>query len=250
MIQSLVRSMEVLEILGSEPRAFSLIEISQAAQLPPSTVHRVLQTFCSQGYVVKEESTHLYKLGPALVALGISASRQVDLRRAVMPRLRDLTALIGEDSYMVIRNGFKGLIMDKVEGPSQLKVVEHFGYEQDLHVGGIRKSLLAYSPEEFIEQYCEYYAKKHGVVDTRDMIESLEKVREDGVSITTGEYIKEGIGVGCPVFDGHGDVVASVGDIMPVSRAHGDNFLEVKDQVKLTAHMISRDIGYSKIKLK
>lgn len=46
MIQSLLRSMELLEVLKEKNRNFSIAELAEAMDLPPSTVHRILQTFC------------------------------------------------------------------------------------------------------------------------------------------------------------------------------------------------------------
>ena len=51
MIQSLLRSMELLEVLKEKNRNFSIAELAEAMDLPPSTVHRILQTFCEKKYV-------------------------------------------------------------------------------------------------------------------------------------------------------------------------------------------------------
>ena len=48
MIQSLLRSMELLEVLKEKNRSFSIAELADAITLPPSTVHRILQTFCEK----------------------------------------------------------------------------------------------------------------------------------------------------------------------------------------------------------
>ncbi len=49
--------------------------------------------------------------------------------------------------------GNKGLVIEKVDGPNHIKVVEEFGYEMYLHCGAIRKVLLAYQSPSFIEEY-------------------------------------------------------------------------------------------------
>lgn len=247
MIQSLIRAMDILEILSKECRPYSLVEISHQSKLPASTVHRILQTFCADSYVLRDETTHLYKLGPALVALGSSASRHVDLRKAVMPELRALTRETGEDSYMVIKNGFKGVIVDKVEGPSQLKVVEHFGYEQDLSIGGLRKALLAFSSADFISQYSDYFLTCHTTAELEKLNSSINKIIRQRVAVTAGEYIKEGIGIGAPVFDSKGEVVASIGMIMPATRAHPEVLERLKKSVVTTAENISRNLGHAPI---
>ena len=55
MIQSLVRSMELLEVLREKNRSFSIAELAEDMNLPPSTIHRILQTFCEKKYVIRDE---------------------------------------------------------------------------------------------------------------------------------------------------------------------------------------------------
>ena len=55
MIQSLLRSMELLEVLKEKNRNFSIAELAEAMDLPPSTVHRILQTFCEKKYVIRDD---------------------------------------------------------------------------------------------------------------------------------------------------------------------------------------------------
>ena len=70
MIQSLQRSMELLETMAVPDKSFSVSELSERLNLPPSTIHRILKTFCAMQYVTKDNVAHLYKLGPALILLG------------------------------------------------------------------------------------------------------------------------------------------------------------------------------------
>ena len=73
MIQSLLRSMELLDVLAAENRSFSIAELAEAMDLPPSTIHRILQTFSEKRYVIRDERSHTYRLGPALIPLGKAA---------------------------------------------------------------------------------------------------------------------------------------------------------------------------------
>ena len=75
MIQSLLRSMELLEVLKEQNRNFSIAELSESMNLPPSTIHRILQTFCEKKYVIRDDRSHTYRLGPALIPLGKAAAR-------------------------------------------------------------------------------------------------------------------------------------------------------------------------------
>ena len=153
MIQSLLRSMELLEVLKEKNRNFSIAELAEAMDLPPSTVHRILQTFCEKKYVIRDDRSHTYRLGPALIPLGKAAARGIRLQDAAHSILTQLAKQTKEDAYLVIPVGNKGLVIEKVDGPSHLKVVEEFGYEMYMHCGAIRKVLLAWQTPAFIDEY-------------------------------------------------------------------------------------------------
>ena len=66
MIQSLLRALELLEYLKEPAHDYTIAELADALQLPRSTVHRMLQTFCEKRFVVRDLSLiHIY---PALCA--------------------------------------------------------------------------------------------------------------------------------------------------------------------------------------
>ena len=152
MIQSLLRSMELLEVLKEKNRNFSIAELAEAMDLPPSTVHRILQTFCEKKNVMRYDRSHTYRLGPALIPLGKAAARGIRLQDAAHGILAQLAKQTKEDAYLVIPVGNKGLVIEKVDGPSHLKVVEEFGYEMYMHCGAIRKVLLAWQSPAFIDE--------------------------------------------------------------------------------------------------
>lgn len=56
MIQSLLRAMELLELLKEANHKYSIAELSESTGLPPSTIHRILQTFCEKKYVIRDET--------------------------------------------------------------------------------------------------------------------------------------------------------------------------------------------------
>ena len=110
MIQSLLRSMELLEVLKEKNRSFTIAELADTMNLPPSTVHRILQTFCEKKYVIRDERSHTYRLGPALIPLGKAASKGIRLQDAAKPILASLSQKTGEDVYLMIPVGNKGLV--------------------------------------------------------------------------------------------------------------------------------------------
>lgn len=248
MIQSLLRSLELLDVLKEKNRSFSIAELAEAMNLPPSTIHRILQTFCEKKYVIRDERSHTYRLGPALIPLGKAAAKGIRLQDAAKPILASLSEQTGEDVYLIIQIGNKGLVIEKYDGPSHLKVVEEFGYEMYLHCGAIRKVLLAYQTPAFIDEYfkniiLEEHAFPH--VHPADLHTELEKIRADGLAISRGDYVTDAIGIGAPVFNADGAVCASIGIIAPELRIQtAEHIQNLQAQVKRYAAELSSDLGY------
>lgn len=191
--------MELLEVLKEKNRNFSIAELAEAMDLPPSTVHRILQTFCEKKYVIRDDRSHTYRLGPALIPLGKAAARGIRLQDAAHGILAQLAKQTKEDAYLVIPVGNKGLVIEKVDGPSHLKVVEEFGYEMYMHCGAIRKVLLAWQTPAFIDEYFKniiLHDQAFPHVRPDDLREELKKIRQDGYAITHGEYVTDALGIG------------------------------------------------------
>lgn len=250
MIQSLLRSMELLEVLQEKNRSFSIAELADAMDLPPSTVHRILQTFCEKKYVMRDERSHTYRLGPALIPLGKAAARGIRLQDAAYPVLASLSAKTEEDSYLVIPVGNKGLVIEKVDGPNHLKVVEEFGYEMYMHCGAIRKVLLAHQTPAFIDEYFKnvvVHDRAFPHVRPEDLRTELTQIRQDGFAITRGEYVNDAIGIGAPVFNSEGELAGSIGIIAPSIRINNEELLlKQRELVQQSAKDLSADLGFTR----
>lgn len=249
MIQSLLRSMELLEVLKEKNRSFTIAELADTMNLPPSTIHRILQTFCEKKYVIRDDRSHTYRLGPALIPLGKAASRGIRLQDAAKPILAELSEKTKEDVYLIIPVGNKGLVIEKVDGPSHLKVVEEFGYEMYLHCGAIRKVLLAYQSPNFIDEYFKNIIMQDRAfphVRPADLRAELDKIRYEGYAISRGDYVSDAIGIGAPVYNAEGELACSIGIIAPEIRIENDEHLKVQlDLVKHYAAELSSDLGYT-----
>ena len=250
MIQSLLRSMEILEILKENSHKYSIAELAERTSRPPSTVHRILQTFCDMNYVLRDDSAHTYELGPALISLGRAAASNFRIQNAAAPILRQLSSSTREDTYLIIQSSDKGLVLVKQDGPNHLKVVAEFGYEMDLHCGAIRKVLLAYQSEAYINYYLDTRLDRPEAfpqISRRALELELEQIRRDGVAVTHGEYVHDAAGIGAPVYGPDNKVIASIGLVAPYSRIPNEKHLEkLMEDVKNAAHDLSVMSGSAK----
>lgn len=249
MIQSLLKTIEILEILKVN-KSCTIAKIVEEQGLPPSTVHRILKTLCSKKYVVKDGNSHYYMLGPALISLGTAASKNIHLQKIAYPILKKLVTLTGEDSFLVIPVGNKGIVLERLDGPRTLKIVEEFGDELYLHYGAIRRAILAYQDKKFIESYIKKVidGKKCKLKMTgEELFEKIEKIKREGISTSSGDYVKGTMGIAAPIFNSSGKVIASIGIVALKNKGLTEDRIEnLKEIVKSVSKELSQCMGYFK----
>src|SRR4029078_2429495 len=71
-IQSLDRATAILRALASGPRRLGVSELAERLGLARPTVHGLLQTLQTHGFVEQDPYSDKYQLGPGLLQLGYS----------------------------------------------------------------------------------------------------------------------------------------------------------------------------------
>jgi DNA-binding IclR family transcriptional regulator len=111
--QTLVRGLDVLELVASGPAALSAI--SRQLGLSRSTVHRLATTLLERRYL-NMTPRRGYSLGPKLLELGFRAREQISLVRLARPYLEALAAETGDVAVLAVRDGDDALIADRAAG--------------------------------------------------------------------------------------------------------------------------------------
>ena len=95
LVHSVVRALTLLDTLADQGRAIGIADLSKRVRLHVSTVHRLLATLISRGYVRQNPETGKYALGVRSFVLGQAYLEQMDLRRIVRPALQRLVQTTG-----------------------------------------------------------------------------------------------------------------------------------------------------------
>jgi DNA-binding IclR family transcriptional regulator len=82
LIQSVLRAVNLLELVAHSERGLSLGEVCTALGLKQPTAHNLMRTLASRGLVEKTSSPVRYRLGPAVLALAGEYSTHNLIRRA------------------------------------------------------------------------------------------------------------------------------------------------------------------------
>jgi IclR family KDG regulon transcriptional repressor len=218
---------------------------SQRVRPSPSTAFRLLTTLVQLRFVEYDSGTRNYQLGLKLLELGYLVSQRLDLPARAMPYLRNLAQESGETAHLSIRDGSEGVFIAKVDGEHGVRMHTPLGRRVPLHSGASMKSLLADLSDEELEAYINDQVNSNAPVPDHDrLIEQLHRLRKHGFCVTRSEQTMGAAGVGAPVRDHAGQVIAALTISGPETRFTKENVEKFAALVKHAAAALSVQLGY------
>src|SRR5690349_15130648 len=152
------RAFALLRVLAGAPAGgLRLKDIAEAAALPRPTVHRVLATLISEGMVERDDGGKHYRLGLALFVLAARAGNPMNLRELCRPSLLRLTGALGETIFLLVRNGFDAVCIDRTSGPLPIRsFTGDIGGSVMLGIGQGSMAILAHLPATEQDEIIRY----------------------------------------------------------------------------------------------
>jgi DNA-binding IclR family transcriptional regulator len=115
------RVVRVLGLLAERPKARpTLTEISQRLGITKATCLGIVGTLVRAGYLVRDDATKTYALGPALLGLGRAAQAGFASLEVARPHLRALTARFGLSATASTLLGDDIVVLDRTGPPGDL----------------------------------------------------------------------------------------------------------------------------------
>lgn len=203
-IKVLDRSVLILKAIAERPR--TLAELCEATALPRATAHR-LATALEVHRLVTRTPDGRWTTGPGLSELTpVTSDLLTDAAAHVLPQLMETT---GESVQIYRLTGDTRTCIASMEPPTGLRNTVPVGSRMSLLAGSAARVLIAFAPEEFIEQ----------ILPRADFTrQDLDDCRRLGWSETVGERDAALASVSAPIKDSHGNVIAVVSVSGPVER--------------------------------
>ena len=203
-LHGLERAVSVLEALSESDTPLSLAEICQRMGLHKSTAHRSLMVL-ERSALIERTLENRFRLGLRLYELGNRAVEQIDLRARVYPFFRRLAAEVGETVHLGVLQKTSVVYLDKVEPNRRVCMSSKIGTSNPVYCTSMGKAMLAFQPEEMIEEivakirFTPYTPKT--LCSREKLLEYLKIVRRRGYAIDDQE-IELGVRcVGAPVLN-------------------------------------------------
>ncbi|BCT77522.1 IclR family transcriptional regulator [Sinomonas cyclohexanicum] len=194
-VQSVERVFELLELITDAGGDVTLSELSSSTELPLPTIHRLLRTLVSLGYV-RQLPNRRYALGPRLIRLGEGANKQ--LGAVARPQLQMLVERLGETSNMAVLDSDMVIYVAQVPSPHAMRMFTEVGRRAHTHDTGVGKAILAQLDDEQVRSIVARQGMPtptaYSLGDIDSLLSDLDKIRARGYAIDEQE---QEIGVRC-----------------------------------------------------
>lgn len=221
-VKTVDRLVKVLDCFTPEQPVWSLAELSDQLQLPPSTLHRFLVSLEAHGILRRDLSDKRWQLGYRTFIWGSLAAESTGLRHIARPILRELVAATGETSILTVYHEQEVICVAKVETSHSVRMTLEVGSRRPPHAGASSKVLMAYLPEEEIQAIIRDKGLPklctNTITDPDELMAELARIRERGYAESREETDLGAWGVATPILDRTGGAVAAIGIAGPSSR--------------------------------
>jgi DNA-binding IclR family transcriptional regulator len=242
------RALGILKILGSgNPQGMRLTDIAAASGVSQPTAHRTLKALMAEGFVEQSEASRRYQLALDFFVLAARAAHAGGLRSTARPALLRLSSTLSDSVFLLVRNGFDALCLDRVEGPFPIRTFTgDIGGKVPLGIGQGSLAILSYLPEGERETIIRFNVPRlldRGSFDEVGLRMQIENVRKKGfASLNTG-LIPGMAGVGVPILDSEGRAVAALSIGTLSERLEGDRLPLVVELLQKEANGIGRQLN-------
>jgi DNA-binding IclR family transcriptional regulator len=212
---SLHRAIAVLRSLGAGGSAgLRLTDLAAAVNLPRPTAHRLLRSLTEEGIVAFDAGTKRYSLGLDLFVLASRAGNVSGLREISRPHLLHLTGTLGETVFLLVRNGYDAICIERSAGPLPIRsFTGDIGGKVLLGVGQGSTAILAFLPAEEQDEVIRHNLprmQEMGPFDEASLRSKLAEVQRLGFCYQWSGLIPGMAGLGVPILDRKGYPLASI----------------------------------------
>ena len=243
------RLVHLIKLIASGPHTFSLREFAARADLPASSVHRLLKILEKTGFV-ERGAGQTYRSGRELNRIASQLVSRFDLARSARPLLEDLVDRFHETALLSVYSpsARRAVVAEVVLTPHPLRYNIEKGLEVSLPWGSLGRAILAFLPKSEIEMVLRN--ENAGPLTGRprparnELEAEFSQIREHRFA----RYCESQFdlaGVAAPVFGVEGEILGSLGIIMPSARFNSSEAAMLASAVAATAVDLSGQAAIS-----
>jgi DNA-binding IclR family transcriptional regulator len=243
------RAVSILREMAEAESDVQIKTLAQRLQLPPSTVHRLLELLTHDGMIEHDAAARAYRVGSEFFRLSALVFNRHPIQAVAMPILKQAQQECNETAYLGLYLPQEEKMMFGADCESSHPLGYRVGKNEPLSLltGASGRSILAYLSKDHVERLLSAEkndpAVRRAVASRKALHESLAQIRSQGYAITFGQRIPGAVGIFAGVFDMHGRVVGSIGYTIPEQRYRRNLLPQLSGAVRKFSHALSHALG-------
>jgi len=247
-VRALAKGLSMLSLFDAEHREWTLDEMVTELELPRMTGYRMARTLQSAGYLVTDQQSGRYRLGPALIASTYLSEGYAELVAIARPYLESLVEQTGESATLAVDVDGVAVCVDMVDSPRphkrEVAVGRVIGDTANAHGKMYAASMPDADRTRLLAVPHERLTPKT-ITDPEELAVELQRVRDEGVAFDIEERNLGTCAAAAPVRDQMGAVIGSIGVIVPTGRFGPDEREICVSAVKAAGASLSGFLGYA-----
>ena len=203
--------MRILHLAADQGMQWKIRTLSAQLDIPRSTVHRLCKILTNNGILAYDSHTQEYRWGADMIRIARSIYQGTDFRGMALPVLRTIVDQCNESAILTLYDlpSRKVIFTDQVQCDQPIRYHIPIGAKLPIHAGASGKAILAFLPEEEIEEIIASGLERvtNRTVVTPDRLRrQLAGIRLKGYAISHGERTPGAVGIASPIFNSNSGV--------------------------------------------
>ncbi|MEV0560603.1 IclR family transcriptional regulator [Dactylosporangium sp. NPDC050588] len=189
-VKSAGRTLDVLEVLADQPRAWTLVDLARALDIPKSSLHGLMRTMTARGWVRADETGTRFRLGMRALQVGAAYLDGDDSVAVMSGVLDELSRRLGETVHLGRIEGDQIVYLAKRDSTHRLRLYSAVGRRLPAHATALGKALLAQHADADADAMLSWPLQRltAGTITDRDALHrALATVRETGYAVDREE---------------------------------------------------------------
>jgi len=158
-----------------------------------------------------------------MIRISRSVHQNTEMRTFALPILRKIVDQCNETATLTLYDPptHQIIFSDQVQSEQSILYKTRLGIRLPIHSGASGKVIMAFLPEEGIEEIFASGLERvtdRTIVDPHRLRKQLAEIRGKGYALSHGEREPEAVGIACPIFDFGSSVIGSIVVTIPSFR--------------------------------
>jgi DNA-binding IclR family transcriptional regulator len=246
-LSSVTAAVRVLKCFSEVETEIGISSLAKRLDLAKSTVHRLAVTLTSEGLLEQSPDSGKYRLGINLFVMGALVRRRLDVSNMSQPFLNVLRERTGETVHLAVMTDTNIIYLYNLESRQAMRMKSYIGTIKPAIVTCEGRAIVAFSGNSFINRVLAMPVVSRTPATEVDPVKlglMLTAVRANGYAIDDEESEHGMRGIGAPIRDITGNVVAAIGIGGPSQRLTLKKLRGLSAELISTADAISTQLGY------